>query len=84
MSGDYSDRYDAFTAAYDLTAITPADQARAAALTLTDRLGRDCRDILDMLDIPAAMAVEPLPPRVRRERIYGHAGRIRGLRVGAR
>lgn len=70
----------------DLCETVPPNLARSAALTVTDRLGQDCRDVLDALGINAtSVTCVPQPQRLRepQERIHSRSVRIRGTRVGA-
>lgn len=70
----------------DLCETVPPNLARSAALTVTDRLGQDCRDVLDALGISAtSVTCVPQPQRLRepQERIHSRSVRIRGTRVGA-
>ena len=70
----------------DLCETVPPNLARSAALTVTDRLGQDCRDVLDALGINAtSVTCVPRPQRLRepQERIHSRSVRIRGTRVGA-
>ena len=70
----------------ELCETVPPNLARSAALTVTDRLGQDCRDVLDALGINAtSVTCVPQPQRLRepQERIHSRSVRIRGTRVGA-
>lgn len=70
----------------DLCETVPPNLARSAALTVTDHLGQDCRDVLDALGINAtSVTCVPQPQRLcePQERIHSRSVRIRGTRVGA-